>query len=139
MVREVRRANFRAGNAAPPLNNARAPFPGGHAAGLGGKGLGKTGLKRHRKVLCDNIQGVTKGAIRRLARRGGVKRISGTIYHDIRNALKIRLETILKDCCAVVEFSNRKTVTVVDVIYALNRLGTPIYGFDPEHKRMKPY
>lgn len=43
-----------------------------------GKG-GKGGAKRHRKILRDNIQGITKPAIRRLARRGGVKRISGLI------------------------------------------------------------
>ena len=48
--------------------------------GKGGKGLGKGGAKRHRKVLRDNIQGITKPAIRRLARRGGVKRISRLIY-----------------------------------------------------------
>ena len=48
------------------------PPPGGK----GGKGLGKGGAKRHRKILRDNIQGITKPAIRRLARRGGVKRIS---------------------------------------------------------------
>ena len=42
--------------------------------GKGGKGLGKGGAKCHRKVLRDNIQGITKPAIRRLARRGGVKR-----------------------------------------------------------------
>ena len=48
--------------------------------GKGGKGLGKDGAKRHRKVLRDNIQGITKPAIRRLARRGGVKRI----WFDIR-------------------------------------------------------
>ena len=40
--------------------------------GKGGKGLGKGGAKRHRKVLRDNIQGVNKLAIRRLARRCGV-------------------------------------------------------------------
>ena len=34
--------------------------------GKGGKGLGKGGAKRHRKVLRDNIQGITKPAIRRL-------------------------------------------------------------------------
>ncbi|KAK9704734.1 hypothetical protein RND81_07G007600 [Saponaria officinalis] len=44
--------------------------------GKGGKGLGKGGAKRHRKVLRDNIQGITKPAICRLARRGGVKCIS---------------------------------------------------------------
>ena len=31
--------------------------------GKGGKGLGKGGAKRHRKILRDNIQGITKPAI----------------------------------------------------------------------------
>ena len=57
----------------------------GHGRGKGGKGLGKGGAKRHRKVLRDNIQGITKPAIRRLARRGGVKRISGLVYEEVRN------------------------------------------------------
>ena len=55
----------------------------------GGRGIGKGGAKRHRKVLRDNIQGVTKPAIRRLARRGGVKRISGLIYEETRGVLKV--------------------------------------------------
>ena len=59
----------------------------------GGKGLGKGGAKRHRKILRDNIQGITKPAIRRLARRGGVKRISGLIYEETRGVLKIFLES----------------------------------------------
>ena len=59
--------------------------------GLGGKGLGKGGAKRHRKVLRDNIQGITKPAIRRLARRGGVKRISGLVYAETRSVLRIFL------------------------------------------------
>ena len=50
--------------------------------GKGGKGLGKGGAKRHRKVLRDNIQGITKPAILSLALRGGVKRISGLIYEE---------------------------------------------------------
>ena len=52
------------------------------AGGKGGKGLGKGGAKRHRKILRDNIQGITKPAIRRLARRGGVKRISASKSHE---------------------------------------------------------
>ena len=63
--------------------------------GKGGKGLGKGGAKRHRKVLRDNIQGITKPAIRRLARRGGVKRISGLIYEETRGVLKVFLENVL--------------------------------------------
>ncbi|PWA51994.1 Histone H4 [Artemisia annua] len=65
--------------------------------GKGGKGLGKGGAKRHRKVLRDNIQGITKPAIRRLARRGGVKRISGLIYEETRGVLKIFLENVIRD------------------------------------------
>lgn len=46
--------------------------------GLKGKSLGKGGAKRHnRKIIGDTIGGITKPAIRRLARKGGVKRISG--------------------------------------------------------------
>src|SRR5207244_11423093 len=64
--------------------------------GKGGKGLGKGGAKRHRKVLRDNIQGITKPAIRRLARRGGVKRISGLVYEETRGVLKIFLENVIR-------------------------------------------
>jgi len=39
----------------------------GKGRGKGGKGVNVGGAKRHRKVLRDNIQGVTKPAIRRLA------------------------------------------------------------------------
>ena len=59
-----------------PLLFTNPPFTGGK----GGKGLGKGGAKRHRKILRDNIQGITKPAIRRLARRGGVKRISASMH-----------------------------------------------------------
>ena len=55
--------------------------------GKGGKGLGKGGAKRHRKILRDNIQGITKPAIRRLARRGGVKRISASKHAQHRRYL----------------------------------------------------
>ena len=47
--------------------------------GKSGKDLGKEGAKRHHQVMRDNILGITKPAIRRLAHRGGVKRISDLI------------------------------------------------------------
>jgi histone H4 len=56
------------------------PYTDASSGGKGGKGLGKGGAKRHRKILRDNIQGITKPAIRRLARRGGVKRISASKF-----------------------------------------------------------
>jgi histone H4 len=44
----------------------------------------------------ENIQGITKPAIRRLARRGGVKRISGDIYEEIRGVLRHFLENVIR-------------------------------------------
>ncbi|KAI3681370.1 hypothetical protein L6452_36164 [Arctium lappa] len=81
--------------------------------GKGGKGLGKGGAKRHRKVLRDNIQGITKSAIRRLARRG---------------VLKIFLENVIRDAVTYTEHARRKTVTAMDVVYALKRQGRTLYG-----------
>ncbi|XP_044950596.1 uncharacterized protein LOC123400672 [Hordeum vulgare subsp. vulgare] len=101
--------------------------------GKGGKGLGKGGAKRHRKVLRDNIQGITKPAIRRLARRGGVKRISGLIYEETRGVLKIFLENVIRDAVTYTEHARRKTVTAMDVVYALKRQGRTLYGFGAQH------
>jgi len=98
--------------------------------GKGGKGLGKVGAKkRQRRVIRENIQGITKPAIRRLARRGGVKRISGLIYDETRNVLKVFLEGIVRDAVTYTEHARRKTVTALDVVYALKRHGKTLYGF----------
>nr|XP_016486961.1 PREDICTED: uncharacterized protein LOC107807147 [Nicotiana tabacum] len=104
--------------------------------GKGGKGLGKGGAKRHRKVLRDNIQGITKPAIRRLARRGGVKRISGLIYEETRGVLKIFLENVIRDAVTYTEHARRKTVTAMDVVYALKRQGRTLYGFGGNRLKM---
>ena len=44
--------------------------------------------------IINATAGITKPAIRRLARRGGVKRISGLIYEETRGVLKIFLENV---------------------------------------------
>ncbi|KIW38887.1 uncharacterized protein PV06_08713 [Exophiala oligosperma] len=62
-------------------------------------GQGRAPLpRRHRARLrhVDAIMGITKPSIRRLARRGGIRRISSTIYDDARMALKAHLREILR-------------------------------------------
>ena len=93
------------------------------------KGLGKGGAKGHRKILCDNIQGITKPAIRRLGRTGGLKRISGIIYEETRGALKFFLENAIHNAITYTEHAKRKTVTAMDVVHALKRQGRTLYGF----------
>lgn len=83
--------------AASPAKPAPAPAP---TEASGGKGKGKgvsTFARRHKKVLRENIQGITKPAIRRMARRGGVKRISNLIYEETRGVLRVFLEHVIRD------------------------------------------
>lgn len=98
--------------------------------GKGGKGLGKGGAKRHRKVLRDNIQGITKTSIRRLARRGGVNRVSGLIYEEVRSVLKDFMEKVIREAIIYAENAHRKTISGMDVVYALKRKGITLYGFE---------
>ena len=99
--------------------------------GKSGKGLGKSAVKRTRKSVPagDSIKGITKPSIRRLARRGGVKRISAMIYEETRGVLKTFLEGVIRDAVTYTEHAKRKTVTSLDVVYALKRQGRTLYGF----------
>ncbi|KER20402.1 hypothetical protein T265_11049 [Opisthorchis viverrini] len=83
--------------------------------------LGKRGAKRHRQVLRDNIQEVTKPAIHHLARRSGVKGIPGLTYEETRGVLKLFVENVIRD--AVTEQVKRKSVT------ALKRQRCTFYAF----------
>ena len=140
-----------------PLTNCISTMSG---CGKGGKGLGKGGAKRHRKILRDNIQGqcmrdnvycccdshpgITKPAICRLARRGGVRRISGLIYEETRGVFKIFFENVsssvrslfvisrhlqvIHDSVTYTEHAKRNTVTSLDVVYGLKRSVHMLYG-----------
>ena len=76
------------------------------------------------------MNGISKPAIRRLARRGGVKRISGLVYEETREVLKEFLMMVIQDATAYTEHARRKTVTAMDTVYALKRRGRTLYGFD---------
>ncbi|GKT24809.1 Histone H4 like protein [Aduncisulcus paluster] len=105
---------------------------GGRGKGSGkGKGKGK-GAKRHSTTRVSErevVQQISRPAIRRLARRGGVKRISASIYDETRRVLKGFLENVIRDAITYSEHANRKTVTALDVVYALKRQGRTLYGF----------
>ena len=94
-----------------------------------GKGIGTA--KRHKRVnyFEDYLKGISKPSIRRLARRGGVKRIGGLIYDETRDTLKKFLENVCLDACTYMAHARRKTITTMDIIYALKRQGRSMYGF----------
>ena len=117
-------ASAPAPSVAAPVSSSAPKFV--HKPVIGrGKGLKRTAKNR----LRDNIQGVTKPAIRRLARRGGVKRLSGLVYEETRDVLRVFLTDVIKDTITYTEHARRKTVTHMDVLYALKRQGRTLYGF----------
>nr|CAG8591195.1 3493_t:CDS:10 [Entrophospora candida] len=71
--------------------------------------------RRTRINYRDTIKGITKPSIKRLARRGGVKRISGLLYEDTRGLLKKFLEYVPRDTIIYMENGKRRTVTYMDV------------------------
>lgn len=117
---------------APPIASVKQPHPRDvHMSGR--RGLGKGVPVRHRKVLRDNIMGITMPAIRRLARRGGVKRISGLVYEETRSVLKQFLEGVIRTAIMYTDHAKRRTVTTMDVVYALKKqqgaAAIQLYGY----------
>ena len=85
-------------------------------------------VRRFRKIRADTV--ITKAALRRLARRGGVKRISGLVYEETRAVLRMFLTSTLRDAIAYTDHARRNTVSALDVVYALRRQGKSLYGFE---------
>ena len=104
-----------------------------------------SGAKRHRKVLRDSIKVTTK-PVRRLARRGGVKRISGLVYDQEKRIIDIAHEELMREAAVIAvtiaEAAGRYgdgPVTAMDVTYAQIRLGrTLIRGFSDSSNELEP-
>jgi Centromere kinetochore component CENP-T histone fold len=54
---------------------------------------------------------------------------SPVIYEETRGVLKTFLEGVIRDAVTYTEHAKRKTVTSLDVVYALKRQGRTLYGF----------
>ena len=48
---------------------------------------------------------------------------------EVRGILKVFLENVIRDAVTYTEHARRKTVTNLDVVYALKRQGRTLYGF----------
>ncbi|KAJ7046051.1 histone H4 [Mycena alexandri] len=87
---------------------------------------------RRRRILRSSVWGEgvgTKPTIKRLARRGGVKRISLTMYEETRGCLKQYAQALVRASAIYAGHSYRTTITAADVTHALRRSGTNLYGF----------
>ncbi|KAJ1120890.1 hypothetical protein NDU88_009039 [Pleurodeles waltl] len=77
--------------------------------------------------ILDNIKGITKPDIRRLAHHGVVKCISRLIYEGTRGGLKVFLENVVRDAVTYTEPVKRKTATVMDVVNTFKHQGITLY------------
>ena len=92
----------------------------------------KRGDKSKKKNVDEDsylISGISNGAIRRLARRGGIKRISEGVYSEIRSIFTRFVDKLTSDSYNYCECAKRKTILPIDVIYALKRQGRNLYGY----------
>lgn len=90
---------------------------------MANRGPGTGGAKRHRKILRDNIAGITKPALLRILRRAGVKRVSALVYEELRGVLKAWLEDVVRSTVVFTEHARRKTVQLSDLEAALSSKG----------------
>ena len=99
----------------------------------GGKSIGKRMAKRHLNKSglkrSEPRDGLTKPAIRRLNRRGGIKRISGLIYEEVRGIVEKKMRQLIMDSTTYTEHARRATVMATDVVYACKRNNIIMYGF----------
>lgn len=90
-------------------------------------------MSRHRIVLRDNLQGITRPALRRVMRKAGIKRASSMTYETARYTLKAFMEKLIHDAVMYTEYAHRKTVTVRDVIAGAKRNHITLYTYDYEN------
>ena len=77
---------------------------------------------RHKNIRSPMESGIGKQSIRRLARRGGVKRMSGLIYDAMRATANAYLESVVARSLLYLETRvgpGGGVLTAMDVIYAL--------------------
>jgi histone H4 len=94
------------------------------------KPVKKRAPKRHRKIV--RASRMNDQALRRLARRGGVKRISKAVLDAARDALKKFLTPIIYTATEIVKMKGRNTVTNTDMVYALKYHGRTLYGYSDQ-------
>ena len=93
------------------------------------KGAVKGSARLRKGTAASKSVDMGRGSIRRLARRGGAKRLSGAVYPALEKALHDWLTENITDTLVFTEQAKRKTVTKGDFVHALQRQGKTICGY----------
>lgn len=82
---------------------------------------------RHRRVLRDNIQGITASDLDALLRQAGVAGADGLVYEESRGILKGWLEGVMRQAITSVVHRRERIVNAADVGRGLG--ATAVYGY----------
>lgn len=101
----------------------------------------KSGTSKKRVVYRDNIEGISKGALMKLAHKAGVKSLSSTAYSDMRSATKTFLEKLIKNVVVLAQHNDHTTISVDNVIEAARINGYPVltHGNEAPNKKCDTY
>ena len=72
---------------------------------------------------------IPKASVKKLARRAGVKRVSGLLYEDIRAVANKFLKDVMDEAVVLTLHKKRKTIGTSDVVKTLKDKGRTLYGF----------
>ena len=112
-----------------------------HGGGKKAPGGGKVGPKRHqgqngtkryntrvKGPLHAYLRAITSPALRRVALRAGIKRISAKFFDTARNHLLHNLTQLVRSTISYTACAKRHTIYTKDVVFAANRHGQKLVG-----------
>lgn len=85
-----------------------------------------TSMKRHQNKGTPGR--LTKGTLRRLCRRGGIRTVTQTTYPLLEVAARDFLINLLRRAMLVCRHGNRSVIRTSDVAYAAENIGRPLLG-----------
>eukprot|EP00948_MAST-09A_sp_MAST-9A-sp1_P003598 g3598.t1 len=93
------------------------------------RAYGRSARRRNPSRRERAIDNLSVGDFKRLARRGGIRRVQNETWEEIRGSLDTFLRQTIRDTMTITEHARRLTVIPNDVVYALKRRGMTLYGF----------
>jgi histone H4 len=104
---------------------------------MSSKGIGQGGSRRHRRVLRDNIQGLKKASMQRMAHKAGVFSLSGMCYEELRGITKVTMESLIKNAIMISRHQKRKTVSLEDMLDAIHHTTGKKFAYTHAHRKIK--
>jgi len=92
------------------------------------RGRGKGQLVRSKRhLLKKSGRKLSKPAFRRVARRAGIKRIAKACFEKGKEVNREFMKQVLYAAAELATLAKRSTIMETDVLYALKKLGRPLY------------